>query len=111
MRWISRYEEIILLTILKLGESAYGVSIRRQIHLDSGDLWSYASIYTPLDLLKRKGFVRKIKGEPSNERGGKRKYFYEVTDSGKKALLEIQDNQRKFWLGIPKIHPEHKKEQ
>jgi len=110
MRWISRYEEIILLTVLKLGESAYGVSIRNQIYQDSGYLWSFASIYTPLDLLKRKGFVQKIKGAPSNERGGKSKYFYELTDEGKKALLEIQDTQRKFWLGIPKISLENKKE-
>lgn len=110
MRWISRYEEIILLTILKLGESAYGVSIRKQIHQDSGDLWSFASIYTPLDLLKRKGFVQKIKGEPSNERGGKSKYFYSLTDEGKKVLLEIKDTQKKFWLGIPEISLKNEQE-
>lgn len=104
MRWISRYEEIILLTILKLGESAYGVSIRNQILQDSGDLWSFASIYTPLDQLKRKGFVQKFKGEPTSERGGKSKYFYKLTEEGKKALLEIQDTQKKFWLGIPEIN-------
>ncbi|MFC2157616.1 PadR family transcriptional regulator [Acidobacteriota bacterium] len=103
MRLLSRYEEIILLTILKLGDEAYGVSIRGQIHQDSGDLWSFASIYTPLDKLKEKGYVEKIKGAPSSERGGKSKYFYRLTDRGRQALLDIQAVQRKFWRGVPQI--------
>ena len=103
MRLLSRYEEIILLTILKLEDQAYGVSIRNQIYTDSGDLWSFASIYTPLDKLKIKGYVKKTAGPPTSERGGKRKYFYHVTEEGKKALLEIQDTHQKFWKGVPRI--------
>ena len=44
-KFISRNEEIILLTILKLKGNAYGVSIRKQIYQDMGDKWSFASIY------------------------------------------------------------------
>ncbi|MBN1274486.1 MAG: PadR family transcriptional regulator [Candidatus Aminicenantes bacterium] len=101
MNLLSRYEEIILLTILKLGDEAYGVSIREKIFQDSGNLWSFASIYTPLEKLKRKGFVVKKAGSPSNERGGKSKYFYTVTEEGKQALLEIRTAQDKFWKGVP----------
>ena len=54
MKLLSRSEEIILLTILKLGEEAYGVQIRDQIFKDTGDAWSFASIYTPLDKMTRK---------------------------------------------------------
>lgn len=103
MRMLSRYEEIILLTILKLEDQAYGVSIRNQIYEDSGDLWSFASIYTPLDKLKIKGYVKKTVGPPTSERGGKSKYFYSVTKEGKKALLEIQDTHQKFWKSVPRI--------
>lgn len=103
MRLLSRYEEIILLTILKLEDQAYGVSIRNQIHADSGDLWSFASIYTPLEKLKIKGYVQKTAGPPTSERGGKSKYFYTVTEAGKKALLEIQDTHKKFWKDVPLI--------
>ena len=111
MRLLSRYEEIILLVILKLGDDAYGVSIREQIFKDSGDIWSFASIYTPLDKLKEKGYVEKIKGAPSNERGGKSKYFYKITRAGKEALLEIEGVQRKFWSGVSRINLESEAEE
>lgn len=109
MKLLSRTEEIILLTILKLKYNAYGVSIREQIFEDTGDKWSFASIYQPLDKLVRKEYVRKIKGEPSAERGGKSKFFYEVTPEGKKALLEIRRAHDQIWAGVPRIALENGK--
>ena len=109
MKLLSRTEEIILLTILKLKYNAYGVSIREQIFKETGDKWSFASIYQPLDKLVRKEYVRKIKGEPSAERGGKSKFFYEVTPEGKKALLEIRRAQDQIWAGVPRIALENGK--
>ena len=103
MRLLSRSEEIILLAILKLGENAYGVQIRDQIFKDTGDTWSFGSIYMPLDKLTRKEFVSKIKGPPSPERGGKSKFYYKLTDEGIKALQEIQEAQKQMWSGIPDI--------
>lgn len=101
MKLLSRAEEVILLTILKLEDKAYGVNIREQIHRDSGDRWSFASIYSPLDKLRRKGFVEKEKGSPRQERGGKSKFYYRVTKEGRIALLRIREAQDKFWSGIP----------
>ena len=103
MNLLSRAEEVILLTILKLGEDAYGVSIREQIYHDTGKQWSFASIYTPLDKLTRKRYVIKIKGKPTHERGGKSKYIYQVTEDGKQALIEIRKAQEKVWSGIPDV--------
>ena len=103
MKLLSRSEEVILLTILKLENEAYGVNIREQIQKDSGDLWSFASIYSPLDKLYRKGFVQKDKGTPLPERGGKSKYYYRLTRDGKQALLKIREAQEKFWSGLPEM--------
>jgi DNA-binding PadR family transcriptional regulator len=103
MKLLSRSEEIILVTILKLGENAYGVSIQEQIQKDTGDEWSFASIYQPLMRLTRKQYVSRIKGDPSSERGGKSKYFYQLTRDGKQALLEIKSSHEKVWKGAPKI--------
>lgn len=110
MKLLSRAEEVILLTIMKLGDQAYGVSIRERIHQDSGDLWSFASIYTPLDKLKRKGYVEKIKGEPTSERGGKSKYYYRVSAEGEKALICIHETHQKFWSGVPLLKAEAKED-
>jgi PadR family transcriptional regulator PadR len=103
MKLLSRAEEIILLTILKLEGDAYGVSIRRRIFEDTGDRWSFASIYTPLDRLVRKGYVRKTKGDPTAKRGGKSKFFYEVTNEGKGALLDLERAHSRIWRGVPRI--------
>ncbi len=108
MKTLSRSEEIILLSILKLGDDAYGVSIRQQIWKDTGDKWSFASIYTPLDKLSKKGFVTKTKGDPLPERGGKSKFFYRVTPEGKKALIELYEKHQKVWSDISHIELELK---
>jgi len=100
MKLLSRSEEIILLTILKLKDNAYGVSIREQIYCDTGDRWSFASIYTPLDKLTRKKYVRKYKGDPTPERGGKSKYIYEITQDGRAALAGILAAHERIWSNV-----------
>ena len=106
---ITRNEEIILLTILKLKGNAYGVSIQRQIYLDTGDKWSFASIYQPLDKLVHKKYIRRKKGDPTARRGGKSKFYYEVTPEGRHALLKLKKAQEQIWSGFPEISLENGK--
>jgi PadR family transcriptional regulator PadR len=103
MKALSRAEEIILIAVLKLEDDAYGVSIRGLIHKDTGDKCSFASIYTPLDKLRRKGYVTKTKGAPLPARGGKSKFYYRLTPEGKKALIELYEAHQKVWSDIPQI--------
>jgi len=106
-KFITRNEETILLAILKLKDNAYGVSIRQQIYLDMGDKWSFASIYQPLDNLVRKKYIRRIKGDPSSKRGGKSKFYYEVTPAGKQNLQQIKKAHEQVWSGIQEISLEN----
>ena len=106
---MTRNEEIILLTILKLKDNAYGVSIRRQIYKDMGDKWSFASIYQPLDNLLRKKFVKRLKGDPTSKRGGKSKFYYEVTAEGLKNLKQLKQAHDQVWSGIPEVSWENGK--
>jgi DNA-binding PadR family transcriptional regulator len=108
-KFMTLNEEIILLTILKLEGSAYGVSIRRQIYQDMGDKWSFASIYQPLDNLVRKKYVRRKKGDPTARRGGKSKFYYEVTPVGKRNLQKLKKAHEQVWKGIPGISLENGK--
>jgi DNA-binding PadR family transcriptional regulator len=106
---MTRNEEIILLTILKLEGNAYGVSIRKQIFQDMGDKWSFASIYQPLDNLVRKKYVRRKKGDPTAKRGGKSKFYYEVTSEGRKNLKMLKKAHEQVWAGISGIFLENGK--
>ncbi len=101
MKLISRVEELILLAILALGDNAYGISILEFLQDKTGNVWSFAQIYDPLDRLKRKGYVKKRQGGSTPERGGRPKSFYKLTSDGRKALLEIRTVQDTVWGCIP----------
>lgn len=103
MKLLSRSEEIILLSIWRLQKKAYGMSIRQRVAEVTGKTWSFGAIYAPLNRLLKKGFVRSIEGEPTPERGGRRKIYYELTDDGKQGLIEIQKVHEAIWVGIPAI--------
>ena len=100
MRLLSRSEEIILLAVLKLDGDAYGISIREHIHKATGNEWSFASIYEPLQKLVRKGYVKKRMGKATSERGGRHKFLYEITKEGKLALVEINKVYKNIWKDI-----------
>lgn len=103
MKLLSRSEEIILLCIWRLQKDAYGMAIRKQVAKMTGITWSFGAIYAPLNRLLKKELVRSIEGEPTPERGGRRKIFYELTDDGKKALIEVQKVNEAIWVGIPSL--------
>ena len=101
MKLLSRQDEMILLAAWKLGQQAYGVSIRSLISEVSGKTWSVGAIYTPLENLVEKNYLRSYYGEPSAKRGGKRKKMVRITQKGKDALLEMHRVTSDLWSGIP----------
>lgn len=100
---LSRSEEMVLLTIWKLKDNAYGVTIREQISSDTGHEWSFGSIYKPLKQLARKHFVDKKSTDPCPERGGRSKYLYSLTPDGEAALREIRRIYKSIWSADSKI--------
>ena len=87
MRILTRSEEIILAAVWKLRDDAYGVAINNYINKKTGLDWKFGSIYTPLGRLVEKGLLKTNEGEPTPERGGRRKQFFFLTPKGKKALI------------------------
>jgi PadR family transcriptional regulator, regulatory protein PadR len=95
MELITRLEEIILISIWRLKNNAYGVTINKEVSERSRKKYSMGALYFTLDQLARKGFLVKREGDPTPKRGGKRKIFYEITPDGEKALqhsLEMHDS-------------------
>ena len=103
MRILSRTEEIILATVWKLQDQAYGVAINDSINRNTGLNWRFGSIYTPLGRLVEKGLLNTIEGEPTPERGGRRKFYFKLTDEGKKALLDVQKVHAAIWQDMPSL--------
>ncbi|MEZ5492303.1 MAG: PadR family transcriptional regulator [Gammaproteobacteria bacterium] len=97
---LGEFEHIVLLTLIRLGDDAYGMSVRATIHELIGRDISIGAIYTTLDRLQEKGFVKSRKGESTARRGGRAKKYFAVTDSGRRALKEVRSNLEVLWEGV-----------
>lgn len=106
MKLLSRTEEIILAAVWKLQGDAYGITISREINQSTGLDWKFGAIYSPLGRLVDNGFLKTIEGDPTPERGGRRKIYYELTNRGKKALHEIRQIHEAVWLDMPPLETE-----
>jgi DNA-binding PadR family transcriptional regulator len=105
---LSRAEEIILLAVYKLRGNAYGVTIREQIKNDIRRYWPFGVIYKTLKKLKAKGYLEKIASAPVSERGGRTRYYYEITPEGISALKKILSIHSSIWRGLQDLRVEKK---
>jgi DNA-binding PadR family transcriptional regulator len=106
MKFLSRPEEIILFTILKLKQDAYCVPIREKASEISGKEWSFGAVYVPLHRLEKKGFVKSFFDDPTPKRGGRSKRIYKITKAGLKALAEVRELHESMWAEVAEFSHE-----
>ena len=90
VRLLGGFESLLLLAVLRLGERAYGVTIRQELLERAKTDFAIGAIYTGLSRLERKGFVESWLGEPTAESGGRAKRFYRLTATGVDVLNQSQ---------------------
>jgi DNA-binding PadR family transcriptional regulator len=88
--YLGEFEHIVLLAVLRLGEGAYGVTVRQEIQTRTGRTVSFGAIYATLNRLEAKGLVTSRAGEPTPERGGRAKRLFRVTAHGLRSVHEAQ---------------------
>jgi DNA-binding PadR family transcriptional regulator len=84
------FEQLVLFGVLRLEleDSAYGAAIRQEIHARSGRDVSINAVYTTLDRLEGKGLLKSWVGDPTPQRGGRRRKFYALRPAGVAALRQ-----------------------
>lgn len=97
---LGEFEQITLLALLRLEPDAYGASVQREIEARCGRTVLLASVYTTLDRLERKGLVTSWMGEPTPERGGRRKRLYRLEPAGAEALSSALRAVRRLADGV-----------
>ena len=97
---IGDFEQRILFALVRLGPDAYGVTIRRAIEDRTGRSISPGALYTALARLEKRGLVASRLGDPTPERGGKRKRLYTVQPAGERALARIYESLRQMASGV-----------
>jgi PadR family transcriptional regulator PadR len=100
---LTDFELMILLAVLRIGEKAYGVQIAREIESVSGRRVLLGAAYAALDRLERNGLVASAIGDPTPERGGRAKKFFEVTPRGLQAVKETQQALIALWRDVPQL--------
>ena len=106
---LTKNEELILLSIWRLKENAYGVTIREHFKRITGKTLNYGSLYNTLYLLNRRGLVESRESEPLSRQGGRRKVLYSLTREGEKALSNAQRIHKLAWGDVPDYSFEKKK--
>ena len=103
-RALGEFEQLILFALVELGDDAYGASIGRAIEHRTGRQVSAGAIYTALDRLSARGLVRGVVGEPTPERGGRRRKHYHLEPEGALLLSRSVDVLRAMSEGLlPKL--------
>jgi DNA-binding PadR family transcriptional regulator len=83
--WLGEFEQVVLFAVAQVND-AYGTTIREEIEQRTGRQVSAGAIYTTLDRLETRGLVTSRWGEPTPERGGKRKRHFRLRPAGREAL-------------------------
>jgi DNA-binding PadR family transcriptional regulator len=97
---IGDFEQLILFAIVRLGAEVSTVTIRQQIEARTGRTISPGALYTALDRLETRGFLTSRLGDPTPERGGKRKRLYTIEPAGARALTRSYEALRKMASGL-----------
>jgi len=104
---LGEFEQIVLLAIMRLGDDAYGVTIREEIQKRTGRSTTPGALYTTLDRLEHKGLVVSRLGEPTPERGGRAKRYYSVSAEGVEAVERAQRSYQSLLEGLHILRKKH----
>jgi DNA-binding PadR family transcriptional regulator len=87
---LGEFEQMLLLALARLDPDASSLDVRDCIDKRAGRTVSPGAIYTAFQRLERRGFVASTFGEPTPQRGGRRKKLYRLRPAGVRALQEMQ---------------------
>ena len=98
--YLGEFEQLLLLTVLRLGSEAYGADIARDLDERADRSVSRGALYTSLDRLEDKGLVRWKAASGTPARNGLPRRVYAVTPAGVAALRASRDTLQRMWRGL-----------
>ena len=97
---VGEFEQVVLLSLLRLGNGAWGAAIRRDIQQRIGRQLPVSVVYVTLPRMEKKGWVKSYVGDPTSERGGRRRRHYLIDTPGEHALGRSYRALRKMIEGL-----------
>jgi DNA-binding PadR family transcriptional regulator len=102
-RPLGEFEQLVLLAILRLQADAHGVGIGRALEEDAGRSVSRGALYTTLDRLESKGFVRWKIAPGGDERARLPRRAYTVTAKGLAAVRNAHQARERLTRGLESL--------
>jgi len=101
--FLGEFEELVLTMVGVLQEEAYGNAIVQEIRERVGREVNLSAVHVTLYRLEDKGLVKSIMGGATNERGGRRKRIFSITNAGLATLKAMKDARVDLWKLIPQL--------
>ena len=98
--FLGEFEQLVMLALLRLGDQAYGMTIRREIEERARRSVAIGAVYATLDRLQSKGYVRSEVAEPTAERGGRAKRYFRLEANGERVLRETMEAMQRMTKGL-----------
>lgn len=100
---IGTFEQLVLLSLLRLRQDAYGLRVRDEIAINTDLSPSLGAVYTTLERLESKGLVSSREGEKRAVRGGRAKRYFQIEAPGIMALKCARNTASKMTMGLESI--------
>ncbi len=98
--FLGEFEQMVLLSIMRLGSGAYGLAVRDELEAVAGRAPSSGALYTTLDRMEKKRLVTSAAGETTQERGGRPRRYVTVTAEGRALLSRSRHTLLALWDGL-----------
>ncbi len=101
--YLGEFEELILTLVAALQEDAYGAAISDEIETRLKRDVNLSAVHVTLYRLEDKGFIKSKMGGGTNERGGRRKRIYTITNAGIALLRTMKETRLELWKMVPAL--------
>ena len=98
--FLGEFEQMVLLAIIRLGDDAYGMTVRRELEETAGRNVTFGTVYGTLERLEEKGFVTSSHADPEPVRGGRARRYFKVEPAGEMALARAREMMGRLWQGV-----------
>ena len=102
--YLGEFEELILTIVGILQDDAYGNAIVNEIRERVGREVNLSAVHVTLYRLEDKGYVKSNMGGATNERGGRRKRIFTITNAGLAVLRIMKESRTELWKLIPQLN-------
>lgn len=102
--YLGEFEELVLTMVGILQEDAYGNAIVEEIKQRVDREVNLSAVHVTLYRLEDKGYVKSKMGGATNERGGRRKRIFTITNAGLALLRAMKESRIDLWKLIPQLN-------